>query len=205
MPNAGGEPRPEAGARELGKDKAQCSMACFLLLPVKNRPCHFDGIRLSPCDRSPWRHHEASVPIAPVPQASIHGQLARSPGTFVSLFSQARGLRRQSASGCARLSRAQTPMPHPTLHEGLGVALGSPLPTAHAPSHPSRSLPWSTWKTQTACCRWRVYLLAPAALCGSPVFAQRVRQVDLCDEGPPSHTGWPSSGLSPLVYVFRLD
>jgi hypothetical protein len=53
MSNAGGEPRPEAGARELGKDKAQCSMACFLLLPVKNRPCHFDGIRLSTFDYSP--------------------------------------------------------------------------------------------------------------------------------------------------------
>jgi hypothetical protein len=124
---------------------------------------------------------------------------------FVSLFSQARGLRRQSSSWCARLSRAQTTMPHPTLHEGLGVSLGSPLPTSHSPSHPSRSLPCSTWKTQTECCRWRVCLLAPSALCGSPVFAQRGRQVDRCDEGHTSQTGWPSSVLSPLVYDFRLD
>src|SRR5262249_9034275 len=27
---------------------------------------------------------------------------------------------------------------------------------------------------------WRVHLLAPSALCGSPVFGQRVGQVDLC-------------------------
>jgi hypothetical protein len=87
---------------------------------------------------------------------------------------------------CARLSRAQTTMPHPTLRESLGVSLGSPLPTSHSPSHPSRSLPCSTWKTQTECCRWRVCLLAPSALCGSPVFAQRVGQVDLCDEGIPA-------------------
>jgi hypothetical protein len=124
---------------------------------------------------------------------------------FVSLFSQARGLRRQSSSWCARLSRAQTTLPHPTLHEGLGVSLGSPFPTSHSPSHPSRSLPCSTWKTQTECCRWRVCLLAPSALCGSPVFAQRVRQVDLCDEGHTSQTGWPPSVLSPLAYDFRLD
>src|SRR4029434_9593278 len=73
--------------------------------------------------------HEASVPISPVPQASTRVQLARSLGTFVSLFSQARGLRHQSSSWCARLSRAQTTMPHPTLHEGVGVSLGSPFPT----------------------------------------------------------------------------
>jgi hypothetical protein len=117
----------------------------------------------------------------------------------VALFSQARGLRRQASSWCARLSRAPTPLPHPTLPEGLGVSLGAPFPPAHAPAHPSRSLPCSTWKTQTACWRWRVCLLAPSALCGSPVFAPRGRQVDLWDEGHTSHTGWPSSVLAPLV------
>src|ERR1043166_4874398 len=125
-------------------------------------------------------YHEASVPISPVPQVSTRVQLARSLGTFVSLFSQARGLRHQSSSWCARFSRAQTTMPHPTLHEGLGVSLGSPLPTSHSPSHPPRSLPCSTWKTQTERDRWRVHLLAPSALCGSPAFGQRVEQVDLC-------------------------
>jgi hypothetical protein len=54
-----------------------------------NRTCHFHGIRLSTCDCSPWHAHEASVPISPVPQVSTRVQLARSLGTFVSLFSQA--------------------------------------------------------------------------------------------------------------------
>ena len=102
-----------------------------------NRTCHFHGIRLSTCDRSPWHDHEASVPISPVPRESTRVQLARSLGTFVSLFSQARGLRRQSSSWCTQLSWVQTTLPHPTLREGLGVSLGSPLPTSHSPSHPS--------------------------------------------------------------------
>src|ERR1041384_34065 len=48
--------------------------------------------------------HEASVPISPVPQVSTRVQLARSLGTFVSLFSKARGLRRQFSSWCTQLS-----------------------------------------------------------------------------------------------------
>ena len=203
--NARPELRLEAGARQLGSDKARSVQARFLIAPVENRTCGFDRIRLSTFDRSPWSDHEASVPISPVPQVSTCVQLARSLGTFVSLFSKARGLRHQSFSWCTQLSWVQTTMPLPTLREGLGVSLGSPLPTSHSPSHPSRSLPCSAWKTQTERCRWRVSLLAPSALCGSPVFAQRVGQVDLCDEGNTSQTGLPSSVLSPLVYDFRLD
>jgi hypothetical protein len=127
--NASAQARLEAGARQLGKDKVQCLTACFLILPVENRPCHFDGIRLSTCDHAPGGHHEASVPISPVPQVSTHVQLARSLGTFGSLFSQARGLRHPSSSWCPQLSWVQTPMPHPTLREGVGVSLGSPFPT----------------------------------------------------------------------------
>src|SRR5215813_14460081 len=129
-PNARGEPRPE-----LGSDKARSQQARLLIAPVKNRTCHFDGIRLSTFDWSPWGDHEASVPISPVPQASARVQLARSLGTFVPLFSKARGLRHQSSSWCTWLSWAQTTMPHPTLRAGLGVSLGSPVPTAHSPSH----------------------------------------------------------------------
>src|SRR5204862_232762 len=62
--NATLQARRAAGARELGKDKAQCLAACFLILPVENRTCHFDGIRLSTCDHSPWGDHEALVPIS---------------------------------------------------------------------------------------------------------------------------------------------
>ena len=117
-PNAGAQPRLKAEARQLGKRKAR-SLSRFLTLPVENRTCHFYGIRLSTFDCSPWGDHEASVPISPVPQVSTRVQLARSLGTFVSLFSKARGLRRQSSSWCARLSRAQTTMPHPTLPSGI--------------------------------------------------------------------------------------
>ena len=81
--------------------------------------------------------HEASVPISPAPQCIPRGQLARSLGTFGPIFPKARGLRPQSSSWCTWLSHAPTTMPLPTLPEGLGVSLGSPLPTSHSPwSHP---------------------------------------------------------------------
>jgi len=173
---------PERGSWVSAR-RGQCR---FLTLPVENRTCPFEGIRLSTCACSPWDDPEASVRIAPVPQVSTCGQLARSLGTCVSLFSPARGLRPQSSSWCPQLSWAQTPLPHPTLRAGLGVSLGSPLPTSHSPSHPSRSLPCAPWKTPTERCRWRVSLLAPSALCGSPGFAQRGGQVGLCDPRNPA-------------------
>jgi hypothetical protein len=43
-PNVGRQAPPIAG---LGKDKAQCLAVCFLILPVENRTCGFDRIRLS--------------------------------------------------------------------------------------------------------------------------------------------------------------
>jgi hypothetical protein len=88
---------------------------------------------------------------------------------FVPFFSQAWGLRPQSLSCCARFSRAQTTMPLPTLPYGIGISLGSPLPTLHLPLHPQRSLPCSTCRTQTECFRWRI-MDAPSTLCGSSVF-----------------------------------
>ena len=94
-----------------------------------------------------------------------------------------------------RLSRAPITLPPPTLHEGLGVSLGAPLPPSHAPSHPSRSLPCAAWQTHTARCRWRVARLAPSALCGSPGLAQRGRQIGLGDHGQRS---------SGLAVVFPL-
>ena len=106
-------------------------------------------------------HSSVLHPLSPA-YPPLRVQLARSLGTWCAVYSlyvffpKARGLRHQSSSWCARLSRARTPMPHPTLHEGLDVSLGSPVPTSHSPSHPSRSLPCSVEKTQTACVRWRV-------------------------------------------------
>src|SRR3954451_10244387 len=52
-----------------------------------------------------------------------------------------------------RLSRPQTTMPSPTLLGGIGISLGSPLPTSHLPWHPSRSLPCSSCETRTERCR----------------------------------------------------
>ncbi len=140
----------------LGKDKAQY-LAGLFPHPPRLAPC----VRLSPhTAQHLWSFsmdiHEASVPISPAPRYIPRGQLARSLGTFVSIFPKARGLRLQSSSWCAQLSWTPTPMPHPTPPEGLGVSLGSPLPTSRSPSHPSGSLPCSLWRTQTRRFRWRI-------------------------------------------------
>ena len=63
---------------------------------------------------------------------------------------------RIAAAPCARFSYAPTTMPYLTAQGGLGVSLGSRLPTSHPPSHPLWALPCSTSKTPTTCCRWRV-------------------------------------------------
>jgi len=49
-----------------------------------------------------------------------------------------------------------TPLPPPTLRAGFGVALGAPLPPAHSPSPPSRSLSCAPCRTQTRELRWHV-------------------------------------------------
>src|SRR5713101_128995 len=103
-------------------------------------------------------------------------------------------------------ARAPTTLPHPTLPWSIELSSGvSPSLLPHCSSHLQRTLPCSAWKTQAERYRWRVHLLAPSALCGSPVFAQRVGQVDLCDHGTAIIAGLPWSFLAPLVYDFRLD
>ena len=72
------------------------------------------------------------------------------------ILPEARGLRHGEYAPGGRRDRPPTPLPHPTLRAGFGGSLGAPLPPAHAPSHPSRRLPCSVWKTQTAWVRWRV-------------------------------------------------
>ena len=51
-------------------------------------------------------------------------QLARSLSTFVPVFPKARGLRLGCSSPCRRLSRPQTPTPHPPPPRDLGIASG---------------------------------------------------------------------------------
>ena len=111
-------------------------------------------------------HHEAFLPISLTPQDILRGQLAHSRGTFVPVFSKARGLRLQSSSWCARLSRTPTTTPHPPLPEALGFRWGLPylLPT------PLRILQEASrvhngGLQQNAV--GGVFLLVPSALCGS--------------------------------------
>jgi hypothetical protein len=139
-----------AGATELGRHKARCVAVRLLMPPVENRTYPLRAIRLHTCGPSPCSH-DAFLPISPAPRCVPRGQLARSRGTFGPVLPQARGLRHQSSSCCPWLSHAPTTMPHPTLLAGLGVALGAPLPTAHAPSHPASSLPCSPCRPQP---RW---------------------------------------------------
>jgi len=80
---------------------------------------------------------------------------------------------------------------------------GLPLPPVHLPSYASGGFPCSAWKTNMARWRWRVALLAPSALCGSPVFGPWGGQVS---QGHPGHRhGVHGSILAPLVSAFWLD
>src|SRR6267142_4123647 len=115
--------------------------------------------------------HEASGPIAPVPQVSTCVQLTRSLGTFVSLFSKARGLRLQSSSWCTRLSRAPTTTPHPSLPAALGFRWGLP----YLLSTPLRIRQEASRVHNEGLKRnavGGVLLNAPSPLWGSPVFLQ---------------------------------
>ena len=194
-PNAGRQAPPIAG---LGRDKARYVAARFLIPPVENRTCDFHRIRLNTFGRSPWGSHEASVSIS---MASTevhpcfipfrqHTRAQRSctacafAGYFVrhlplySVLPQARGLRRQSSSWCTWLSHAQTTMPHPTLRQGLGVSLGSPLPTfplalTSLTKSPVFGVEDSNGMGWVAC-----YWL-PLPRSAAPQSASRVGQVDL--------------------------
>jgi hypothetical protein len=119
--------------------------------------------------------HEASGPISPVPQVSPCVQLARSLGTFVSLFSKARGLRRQSSSWCTQLSWVQTTMPHPTFPAASGFRWGLPclLSTPLCIQQEISRVHNEGLKRNAV---GGVLLNAPSPLWGSPIFLQgRVR------------------------------
>jgi hypothetical protein len=108
--------------------------------------------------------------------------------------------------------------PHPGVHgfpvrrllcpirlcmRALAFRWGLPSLLLHSPYHPSRRLPCSPWKTQTARDRWRVSLLAPSALCGSPVCGQRVSRLTAATAVPVS--GGQRSLLTALVSACRFD
>jgi hypothetical protein len=88
-----------------------------------------------------------------------------------SVLPQARGLRLQSSSWCARLFRAPTPTPHPPLPEASGFRWGLPylLPTPlHILQEASRV--HNAGLKQNAV--GGVLLNAPSPLWGSPIFLQ---------------------------------
>jgi hypothetical protein len=154
----------------LGRHKARCVAVRLLMPPVENRTYHFHGIRLSTCGPSPCSH-EASLPISPAPQCIPRGQLARSLGTFVPVFPQARGLRHEEDSPCGQLSCPRTTMPRPTSARTSGLSLGSRFPTLHFPSHSSQiSRVHKEGLRQNAV--GGVLLNAPSPLWGSPIFLQ---------------------------------
>jgi hypothetical protein len=184
----------------LGKDKAQCLAACFLILPVENQTCGFDRIRLSTFGPSPWTIHAASVRIAPAPQghapwtahavaASLgsHRPTGEGPSPSVRIL------------GSVACPRADSSAPSATPRRPRDCVQALPLSPGHFPAHPARRCPCSPWKTQTERGRGRVALLAPAALCGSPVCAQSVAQVDRWDRGHAIRSAWPWSFLAALV------
>src|SRR3954454_15027516 len=92
---------------------------------------------------SPHTAHERGIlqemSISPAPQSIHRGQLCAFAGYLctVSLPSPS------GPSPCARLSRAQTPMPNLTAWRASEFRMGLPTPTLHPPSHPFQALPCS--------------------------------------------------------------
>ena len=105
---------------------------------------------LSPIDSvsSAFRSHPQVIPLflSYLCIRSFRKLRAFAVGGFFDSFAPSRG----------RRYRPQTTMPSPTLLGGIGISLGSPLPTSHLPWHPARSLPCSSCETRTERCRWRV-------------------------------------------------
>ena len=57
-------------------------------VPVENRACDFHRTRLSTFGRSPWASMKRLFPFRQLHGAFTRGQLARSLGTFVPIFSK---------------------------------------------------------------------------------------------------------------------
>jgi hypothetical protein len=200
--NARGQTRQTAGARQLGRRKARCIPVRFLTPPVENRTYGFHRIRLNTCDCSPWQHHEASVPISPVPRVSPRGQLTRALGPFVPLFSQARGLRLGYTSPCRRLSRPLTTTPHPPLLAGIGISSRvSPFLLST-----SLNILRGASRVQHDRLKWNAtggMLSLPHPLSAAP--QSLTLGYGRWPRAPWPPYGCPRSLLSPLVYDFRLN
>jgi hypothetical protein len=102
---------------------------------------------------------------------STCGQLARSLGTFVSLVSQARGLRHQSSSWGTQLSWVQTPRPHPTFPVASGFRWGLP-DLLSTPLRIQQEISRVHHEGLQRNAVGGVLLNAPSPLWGSPIFLQ---------------------------------
>ena len=164
----------------LGKDKAQCLAACFLILPVENRACSFHRTRLNTLVLFLMTYRPSSslgifahafLPGRELHEAiSWHNQLAHARGVpSCASTPKARGLRHGEYAPCVRLSRTPTPTPHPPLLEGIGMS------SRVSPFLLSTSLALLQEASRVRCGRLKrhhgggVLLAAPSALCGSPV------------------------------------
>src|SRR5712691_8091413 len=167
----------------VGRDKARCLGGTFPH-PPRLEPC----LRLSPHTAQHLRsfsvkNHQAFLRISSVPQEFTRVRLARSLSTFVPVFLKARGLRHWASwtplCPCARLSRAPTTTPLPPLplwlcgsrgHWSFREALApSLLPTdLRIPGEASRVQHGGLKQDVLG----GVFLVAPSALCGSPVLAR---------------------------------
>ena len=98
--------------------------------PPPNRTGGFHRIRLSPFGQSPGTFPKRPFPFPQHTPCIPGGQLACALSTFVPVFPKAGGLRHQSSSWCARLSRTPTTMPPLTSQAGIGFSYGSRLPTS---------------------------------------------------------------------------
>ena len=154
--------------------------------PVENRTCDLHRIRLSTFDRS-QRPRPLSVPAHFLSSTGMHPWTACAcAGYLCSGLFEGEGPSPWGVfPGRTALPSSDYDAPSVTPLRPRDVVRGLPLPPVHLPGHPERGFPCSACKTQVERVRWRVSLLAPSALCGFPVFTQRVGQGDLCDRGPP--------------------
>ena len=168
------------------------------------RTYHFDGIRLSTCDCSPWQTMKRRVPCRqfhrcpPVDSVRVHW------GPLVPSFHRLGAFVLRPPPGGYGFPVRRLLCPIRLSLRTLACRWGLPSLLTHAPSHPARSLPYSTWQTQTARDRWRVPLLAPSALCGSPVFGQRGEQGDLCHLCHRRRWSWVPTRSARVGFLARL-
>jgi hypothetical protein len=180
-------------------------MACFLIPPFSTVRATFTAHGSTPAVLLHSLRYEASLRISPAYTGfPVHSLRVR----WVPLF---RSFRRLGAFALGMPPRVHG---FPVLRLLCPIRL-SPVASSFRETFPPHYFPTALpihrglSRVQPGRLKWNegggVLLLVPSAHCGSPVFAQRVGQVDLCNQGHTSSAGWPWSLLSPLVSDFRLN